>query len=113
MYYRDGVVYNKYYAACKRLRIFNAIVTESHLTDQVELAAYAVKAVWNNGVDFTTVSNSEIPGIAKTTVQKFYTYIGKSCRLHYSIDSDYLHAMHKFISKNCHKTCPSSNSHIW
>ncbi|KXJ30144.1 hypothetical protein AC249_AIPGENE13164 [Exaiptasia diaphana] len=75
MYYQNGVVYNKFYAACKRQRIFNAIVMESQLTRQVTLAAYAIKTVWNDGVDFSTVSNSEIPGISQTTIQKFYTHI--------------------------------------
>lgn len=77
MYYKYGVTYNKQFAACKRLETFKKFAQTSALVEQVELAGYAVKEIWNERHDFSIVPNSGMLQLAKDTVLKFDAHFSK------------------------------------
>lgn len=80
MYYHDGVTYDKNYAACRRFDTFQKMAGKRELIDQVMLSMYAVKKIWNGGVDFSGIQTSAIPKLAQTTTEFFFTYLSKEYR---------------------------------
>jgi hypothetical protein len=81
MYYHDGVTYDKNYAACRRFDTFQEMASQGNLNDQVTLSMYAaVKAAWNEGMDFSGVQTNSIPQLAHTTTKHFLSYLSKKLR---------------------------------